>query len=96
MSISEVTALELFTLQELLKVIPEHVLDVHIVMSLMSLQLKSQCVPLEDLRRNLAASKADVAGSHTSEELSLLLVVLPVLELPVLTIDEYGNNTRPT
>ena len=48
MSISEVTALELFTLQELLKVIPEHVLDIHIVMSLMSLQLKSQRVPLED------------------------------------------------
>ena len=96
MSISEVTALELFTLQELLKVIPEHVLDIHIVMSLMSLQLKSQCVPLEDLRWNLAAGEADVEGSHTSEELSLLLVVLPVLELPVLTIDEHGNNTRPT
>ena len=96
MSISEVAALELFTLQELLKVIPEHVLDVHIMMSLMSLQLKSQCVPLEYLRWNLAASEADVAGSHTSEELSLLLVVLPVLELPVLTIDEHGNNTRPT
>ena len=37
MSISEVTTLELFTLQELLEVIPEHVLDVHVVMSLMPL-----------------------------------------------------------
>lgn len=96
MSISEVTALELFALQELLKVIPEHVLDVHVVMSLMSLKLKAECVPLEDLSWNLAASEADVAGSHTSKEFSLLLIVLPVLELPVLTIDEHGNDTLPT
>ena len=95
-SISEVTALELFALQELLKIIPENVLDVNVVMSLMSLQLKSECVPLKNLRWNLAAGKADVVASDTGEKLSLLLIVLPIFELPVLSIDKYGDNALPT
>ena len=47
------------------------------------------------MRRNLAASEADVEGPNTSEELSFLLAILPVLELPVLTVNEHGNNSGP-
>ena len=41
MSISKVAALELFAFQELLEVVPEHVLHIDVMMSLMSLQLES-------------------------------------------------------
>ena len=93
MSISEVAALELFALQELLEVVPEDVFHVHVMMSLMSLQLESQGVPLQDLRRNLATGEADVVRSDTGEELSLHRIVLPVFELPILTIHKHGDDT---
>ena len=95
MSISKVAALELFAFQELLEVVPEHVLHIDVMMSLMSLQFESQCVPLENLWWDLAAGEADVVCSYTGEELSFLLTILPVLELPVLTIDKYCDDTLP-
>ena len=92
---SEVAASEFFTFQELLEVVPEHVLHIHVVVSLVSLEFKLVRVPLHNLWWDLAACEVHVVRSDTGEELSLLVAIFPIFELPVLSIDEDSNNPLP-
>ena len=93
--ISEAASIELVSAKELFKVVPENVANVYIVMALVALQLQLLYVPTVDLGWHLRVCEVDVVASHAGKKLTLLCVVLPVSELPVLTIDEDSYNPVP-
>ena len=94
-SLSEVAALEFLTFQELFEVVPEYVFHIHVVMSLVSLELKPNSVPWLNLSRHLGTNEVRVVASHSCKQLSFLVAILPIFELPVLTIDKDSDNTLP-
>ena len=93
---SEAATLELIPAEELFKVRPEVVPYVYVVMPLVPLQLQLLDVPAVDNGWNLRVREVNVVASDSSEQLSLLTVVLPVAELPVLPIDEDSDDALPS
>lgn len=65
-------------------------------MTFVSLKLEALNVPAVDSWRYLRVSVADVEAADTTKELSFLVFALPFSELPVLTVDEDSNDSRPT
>ena len=61
----------------------------------MSLQLKFEVIPLHDLRGYFGSGVMHIVSSHSGEQFPLLVSTLPILELPVLSIDKYSNYTLP-
>ena len=92
---SEVAALELLAAEEFLEVAPEVVADVSIVVPFVSLKFESLNVPGAECGWDLRVYVVHVIPSHPCEELSLSVAILPLLELPVLSIYKHGDYACP-
>lgn len=92
---SKITATKLLATKEVLKIAPEIVANIDIVMTFVSLELEALNVPAVDSGRYLRVSVADVEAADTTKELSFLVFALPFSELPVLTVDEDSDDSGP-
>jgi hypothetical protein len=65
------------------------------MMSLVPLQFQLLHVPVVNLSWYFISNISDIEASDTSKKFSLFIARLPVLELPVLPIDEDGHDSLP-
>jgi len=66
------------------------------MVSLVALQLESLDVPGVDEGWHLRIRVVRVEATNASEQLTLLVTILPLAELPVLTVDKDSNDALPT
>ena len=66
------------------------------MVTLVPLQLQSLYIPIVNDCWHLRVGVVNVVPAHSSEEFSLSVTILPLFELPVLSIDEDSNDTRPS
>ena len=93
---SEVTAFKLFSPHERLQVSPKVVALSHVMVPLVPLQFQTLNVPTVDHLRNRSVCIVDVVASHSRKQFSFSVIVLPLFELPVLSIYEDSNDTAPS
>ena len=92
---SKITSLEFFSAEELFKVTPHIVADIDIVVAFVSLQLETLNVPIVDYLGHLGVCKVDVVASNASEKFPFFGPILPLSELPVLSVYKDGHDSLP-
>jgi hypothetical protein len=58
--------------------------------------IEFEMIPVSDALRNCGIGVREVESSYSGEKLPLVRIILPVFELPVVSINKDGNDSLPS